>query len=248
MNKTIPWLNDLAEGYQVEFKNITSEWHMYAVQGPKSMDMVNELVEAPITDLKFFTFAENKICGEPVIINRAGYTGEKLGYEIYISSDKADFLEDKLAEVAGEYDAIEVTEFQVLAWTLPTEAGFYYMRDLRNTNPLEVGLDKGICWEKEFVGKEALQKVKENGPAREVVGFTTEESDVQIHGMNLGGPATADYVYRDGEPVGNVVKYVYSYVNEKCNGVIIAAKGKLKNGDVVQIRGVDAVICDKSFL
>ncbi|MCI9488357.1 MAG: hypothetical protein HFI64_15640 [Lachnospiraceae bacterium] len=34
--------------------------------------------------------------------------------------------------------------FQVMAWTLPTEKGFYYMRDLMHANPLEVGLDKGI--------------------------------------------------------------------------------------------------------
>lgn len=40
--------------------------------------------------------------------------------------------------------AVEVTEFQVMAWTLPTEAGFYYMRDLRHTNPLEVGMEKGL--------------------------------------------------------------------------------------------------------
>src|SRR5699024_12837204 len=58
--------------------------------------------------------------------------------------------------------------FQVMAWTLPTESGFYYMRDLAHTNPMEVGLDGNIDWEKDFIGKEALLKVKENGPEKEM--------------------------------------------------------------------------------
>lgn len=244
----IRWLESVKEDYKVKYKDISDEWHMYAVQGPKSLEMINSLTEASVEDLKFFSFAENKIDGKDVLVNRAGFTGEKLGYEIYIKADKADFMEEKLAAAAKKFDALEVTEFQVMAWTLPAEAGFYYMRDLHNTNPLEVGLDKGICWEKEFVGKKALQKIKEEGPAREVVGFTTEDADVDIHGMNLSGPGTADSVYKDGEAVGNVIKFVYSYVNEKCNGTIIAKKGALKNGDVVRIRKTDAVICNKVFL
>ena len=67
-------------------------------------------------------------------------------------------MENKLRVVAEQLGGKEVTEFQIMAWTLPTEAGFYYMRDLHHTNPLEVGLDKGINWEKEFIGKEALLK------------------------------------------------------------------------------------------
>ncbi|WP_411681340.1 aminomethyltransferase family protein [Clostridium thailandense] len=242
------WLDGLKEGYAVEFKNISLDWHMYAVQGSKSLDMVNDLVETPVTDLKFFSFAENTIGGEKVIINRAGFTGEKLGYEIYIAADKADFLEEKLDAAAAKVGAKQVTEFQIMAWTLPTEAGFYYMRDLRDTNPLEVGLDKSINWDKEFVGKEALLKVKEEGPAREVVGFTTEEADLHIHGKNLSGPGPADAVFKNGEEIGNVIKFVYSYVEEKTFGTIIAKKGALKNGDRVKIRSYEAVITDKSIL
>lgn len=224
------WLDKQKGDYQVAYADITSQYHMYAVQGPKALEMVNSLVKKEVNDQKFFTIRENEIDGVPVLINRAGFTGEKIGYEIYAASDKADLLEEKLKAAAVPFDGKEVTEFQILAWTLPTEAGFYYMRDLRHTNPLEVGLDRGINWEKDFIGKEALLKIKEEGPVREMVGFTVEEADIQIESKHLGAPGAPVIV--DGEEVGRVSKLVYSYVQETNIGYILAKKGALKIGDL----------------
>ena len=240
------WMNAQKEGYDMEFRQITSQYHMYAVQGPRSQEMLNLLLAEPVSSLKFFSFADNAVDGIPVIINRAGFTGEKLGYELYCAADQADVMEQKLAEAAKAVGGREVTEFQVMAWTLPTEAGFYYMRDLRHTNPFEVGLEKGIDWEKDFIGKEALAKVKESGPARRMVGFTLEESDFLIESRHLGGPGAAVKV--DGEEIGRVAKLVYSYVKETNVGYIMAKAGSVKPGDHVDIHGYDAVICEPYFL
>lgn len=245
-NKLMAWMGQHSEGFQVEYAHITDQYHMYAVQGPKSKDMVNALVKNSVDDLKFFSFCDNEIDGIPVKINRAGFTGEKLGYEIYAAADQADAMEAKLKAVGDKFGAVEVTEFQVMAWTLPTEAGFYYMRDLNHTNPFEVGLDKGIDWEKDFIGKEALLKIKEDGPAREMLGFTVDEADIYIRSKHLGGPG--EPVVVDGKEVGRVVKVVYSYVQDKNNGYLIAKKGALKAGDKVKLHGYEAVITEKNFL
>lgn len=242
----IPWLDAHKGDARVEYKDISKAWEMYAVQGPKSRDMVNSLVAMPVDELRFFSFMDNEIDGIPVKINRAGFTGEKMGYEVYVPFEKGDEIEEKLRAAAEKFGGREITEFQVMAWTLPTEAGFYYMRDLRHTNPLEVGLDKGIDWEKDFIGKEALLKVKQEGPAREIVGFTVEESDIHIKGRHMGNEG--EYVMKDGECAGRCAKIVYSYVNEINNGLIIAKKGALKNGDRVTMHGHEAIICDKVFL
>jgi aminomethyltransferase len=132
-----------------------------------------------------------------------------------------------------------VTDFQVMAWTLPTEAGYFYMRDLRHCNLFEVGLDKNINFEKDFLSKPALLKLKHEGPKREIVGFTVDEADIYNRSKYLGGPGEAVYV--DGEEVGRVSKMVYSYVQEKNNGYILAKKGALKVGDKVNIHGFDVV-------
>ncbi len=243
----IPWFDAHVDGKKVDYKNITDNWHMYAVQGPRSKEMMNSLVSESVDDLKFFSFKENIIEGIPVIINRAGFTGEKLGFEVYCAASQADRIEDLLREAAPKYDGREVTEFQVLAWTLPTEAGFYYMRDLSFSNPIEVGLDRGIGWDKEFIGKEALLKVKENGPEREMVGFTVEDCDsYYIRSEHLGGPGEA--VLLDGQEVGRVKKFVYGFVKEQGIGYILAKKGALQLGDTVSIHGHLGVICEKRFI
>ena len=240
------WFASHKGDMDVEWKDVTGEWEMYAVQGPKSKEMINTLAAEPVDDQKFFEMRKNSIDGTDVYINRAGFTGEKLGYEIYYPRAEAPAQEEKLRELAAKLGGREVTEFQIMAWTLPCEAGFYYMRDLRHANPFEVGLESGINWDKDFIGKEALEKIREEGAKREVVGFTVEEADIHIKGRNLGNEG--EKVFVDGEEIGRVMKITYSYVNEINIGTIICRKGILKAGDHVSLHGHDAVITGKSFL
>jgi len=246
--KTDDWWYFHQGDFDVEWSEITDEWQMYAVQGPKSKEMVEGLVKDSIADLKFFAHMENEIDGIPCLINRAGFTGEKWGYEIYVNPDDCEALEALLKPAAEKLGGLEVTEFQIMAWTLPTEAGFLYMRDLAHTNPFEVGLEKNINWDKDFIGKAALLKVKEEGPKREIVGFETLEDDIYIRAKQYGGPGEPVYIDGEEEEVGRVSKMVYSYVKEVNNGYILAKKGALKVGDKLKIHGYDVVITQPKWL
>ena len=84
------WLERSSGGLQVEFRKITDEWKMYSVQGPDAMALVNAVVDTPVDGQKFFRMADNTMDGIPVKVHRAGYTGEKCGYEIYISAAQAE--------------------------------------------------------------------------------------------------------------------------------------------------------------
>lgn len=242
----IPWFDTHKGEADVSYRNVTKEWDMYAVQGPMAKDLVNALVETPVDGQKFFSIADNAIDGIPVKINRGGFTGEKWGYEIYVDPAKDDEIEDKLREKGAAFGAGKVTDFQIMAMSLPTEAGFYYMKDLMHTNPFEVGLERGIGWDKDFIGKAALAKVKEEGPTREMVGFTVEEADVHIQHKGFGGPG--DAVFFNGEEIGRVSKFTYGYIKDINIGYILADKGILRPGDHVTIRSYDAVITEKTFL
>lgn len=222
---------------------------MYAIQGPKALEMMNALLKNAVDALRFYSFSDfdqNEIDGIPVMVNRAGFTGEKIGYELYIPAEKADEIENRLQIEATKLGGKEVTEFQIMAWTLPTEAGFYYMRDLRHCNPLEVNLGKGINWGHDFIGRDALMQVRDAGPEREMVGFTIETADIRIASKHLGGPG--EPVFVNGEEVGRVAKLVYGYVKETNIGYIFAKIGALKPGDKVTIHGYEAVICEKRFI
>lgn len=246
IRKMIAWFDAHRGEEDVAYQDVTANWDMYAVQGPRSRDLVNALTEQPVDEQKFFAIADNVIDGIPVKINRGGFTGEKLGYEIYVSPQQGEAIEEKLREKGKAFEANQVTDFQIMAISLPTEAGFYYMRDLMYTNPYEVGLDRGIGWDKEFIGKDALKEIRDKGPAREMLGFTVEEPDVHIQHKGFGGPG--DAVLLNGEEVGRVSKFTYSFVKEINIGYILAAKGVLQTGDHVSIHGYDAVITEKPFI
>lgn len=244
--KTDDWWYFHQGDFKVDWSEITEDWAMYAVQGPRSLEMMETLVKDSVKDLKFFAHMNTEIDGIPCMINRGGFTGEKLGYEIYINPEEAEKLELLLREAAEKFEGREVTEFQVMSWTLPTEANFYYMRDLAHTNPFEVGLDRGIKWDKDFIGKDALLKIKEEGPKREMLGFEVPESDIYIRSKQYGGPGEA--VYLDGEEIGRVSKLVYSYVQEKNIGYILAEKDKLHIGDHIDIHGYEVIITEKNWI
>lgn len=247
-SKTDDWWYYHQGDYDVDWTEITDEWAMYALQGPKAKEVLESLVRDSVAELKFFAHMDNEIGGISCKINRGGFTGEKWGYEIYVRPKDCEALEALLKPAAEQVGGREVTEFQVMAWTLPTEANFYYMRDLAHTNPFEVGLAGNIDWEKDFMGKEALLKIKEAGPTREMVGFETLEDDIYIRSKQYGGSGEPVFIDGEEEEVGRVSKLVYSYVREVNNGYILAKKGALHIGDRIKIHGYDVVITEKNWL
>ena len=196
--------------FDVEWSEITEDWQMLAVQGPKSKAVIEALCDNSVEDQKFFEIRDNVINGIPVKINRGGYTGEKWGYEIYMSPDDLEAIETLVDAEVVRNGGKRVTEFQIMAWTLPTEAGIFYMRDLAHTNPIEVGLDKNIKWDKDFIGKEALLKVKENGPAREMVGFEVLDDDYYIRSKQYGGPGEAVFIRYEGPKGSGMPEMFYT--------------------------------------
>ena len=242
------WFYYHSEEFDVDCGEVTEEWHMFSVQGPNSPKVMNGILETGVDGLRFFESRPDTLDGINVLINRGGFTGEKFGYEIYCEAGDADAVQDRVDAAVKAAGGREITEFQVFAWTLPTEAGFFYMRDLAHTNPFETGLEKNICWGKDFVGKDALLKIREEGPLREMVGFEICDSneDHNIRAKQYGGPG--DPVFVNGEEVGRVSKLVYSYVKNVNNGYILARKDALRIGDKVTIHGTECVITPRRWL
>lgn len=233
-NVLLPWLDDHKADLNVDYEDITNEIEMYAVQGPNSKALLNSFLSQSVDDQKFFSIKENKIGDIPVKVARNGYTGE-WGYEVYIAAENVALLTENLARHGKSLDAVEVTEFQVVVWSLPSEKGYNLMSDLRNTNPFEVGFEDAIDWNKEFIGKPALEKIKATGPTRQLLGFVMDDPSVQVEGMNRGCYGAA--ITKNKNEVGRVTKYVYSYSLSKSIGFALVDKASAKIGDRVSISG-----------
>lgn len=227
IDELITWFNKYKTNESVSYKEITSETTMYAVQGPNSRAVLNEFLSENIDSLKYFHIQDNSIGSIPVKIARSGYTGE-LGYEIYCKPQDSSTVEEKLEKFGEPYRITKIST-DVIVTSLPREKGFVLMSDLAGTNPLEVGFDWTIDWNKNFIGKEALLKVKEEGPTHTLLGFTVDDDMAEIE------PGAA--VTINGKNVGKVTTFTYGFTVEKNIGFALIDRQKASVGDTIVIVG-----------
>ena len=151
-----------------------------AVQGPKSLKLMSKVFGDTIKDLKFFkfdfyTFNQNKF-----LISRSGYSKQG-GYEIHIDNTKAGIdLYDHFFKIGKDFNLkpgapnlIERIESGLLS----------YGNDMDiEDNPLECGFDKYVNLETdiEFLGKEKLKKIKEEGVKKKLMGVKIDAKSVSI--------------------------------------------------------------------
>lgn len=241
--RTLRELEEHSADLEVSFRRITKEMDMYAVQGPRAESLVQSIAEKDPSSLKRFQIADNRIGDMQVKIAKGGYTGEA-GYEIYIKPEECEKLEAVLTEASAKYDAVKVDEFDVMAYTLATEAGLYLVTDIDEADPFVSGLDWMIDWNKEeFLGKEAVLKAKDQPRTKELIGFTIDQEFYKAH----GGPYGA-YIFKDGECIGHCTKFTYGFTVGKWIGFALVKAGKVKTGDhiVVDYDG-DGVVTDRPF-
>lgn len=245
--RLLDWMWEHEHGFDVDSDEITDEWDMYSVQGPKSTALMEAVVEEPVEGMKMFEIRDNKIRGIEVKVARSGFTGERWGYEIYVSPDDDEAVEQALREAGEPIGAKEIREFQVMTLTLATEAGFCLMSDLRWLNPLEVDPNTKIDWEKDFIGKDALRATLDlPQQTHALVGFEVDNVDAHIETANKGGVGQA--IMKDGHEVGRVTKYTYSFTQDKPIGFARIDTDKAAVGDVVSIRGNAAVLVERRWI
>jgi len=161
------------------------DYAVLAVQGTRSDDVLDR-VGLP-TGHEYMSFVEAPFAdGDTgVVVCRTGYTGER-GYELIVANDVAGQLWDELM-AAGE-------EFAVAACglgsrdTLRTEMGYpLHGQDISlATNPVEAGLSWAVGWKKEtFWGRDAVSKVKEEGPKRRLRGLVAVDRGIPRPGMGV---------------------------------------------------------------
>lgn len=241
VEEMIKWFDAHSSGMDVEYKDITETTAMYAIQGPKSREVLNAFLGDSIDNLEDFTISDNKIDDVRVKVARCGFTGE-LGYEIYLAPEHKDLLETKLNESGQSFDIVEMKTDVILS-SLPTEKGYILMRDVAGTNPLEAGFGWSVDWSKDFVGKEALEKVKNEGATRSLVGFTVEDDTADI--------AEESEVKVAGKTAGKVTNFTYGFTVEKNIGYALIDNSVAKVGDKATIvsgdKEYEATLTDRVF-
>jgi glycine cleavage system aminomethyltransferase T len=178
------------------------------VQGPRSKDVVRALFGEDIAGLRYYRCAEAEVDAIPVVVSRTGWTGE-VGFEIYLrDSSRGDDLW-RLVEEAGAphgIRAIAPSEARRI------EAGiFNYGSDMGPADsPFHVtGLERLVELDQEadFLGKDALRRIAEEGVDRKLVGIRIDGDPMRDEGaLNDFWPVRSP----DGDRIGRVTAGAWS--------------------------------------
>jgi glycine cleavage system aminomethyltransferase T len=193
------WAKGVARGagLQVELREL--EVAPLQVQGPKSRDVMQALFGDRVTRLRYYEFFETTLNGIPVLVTRTGWTGE-LGYELYLLDPArgSDLWEALMA--AGKPHGMAPTGPSDIR---RIEAGIlnYGIDMTLENNPYELGLERLVELDKpsEFIGRDALRRIKQDGVKRRLVGLELE-----------GPPLELNMTRYPVRPAGHVTSVVYS--------------------------------------
>ncbi|MCT4561445.1 MAG: glycine cleavage system aminomethyltransferase GcvT, partial [Crocinitomicaceae bacterium] len=169
----------------VEMRDLSDEYSLLAIQGPKAAEAMNSLTSVDLTRIPYYTFEVADFAGiEHVIISATGYTGSG-GFEIYCKNSEVEQVWKKVFEAGAEYGIKPIG--LAARDTLRLEMGFcLYGNDIDDTtSPLEAGLGWITKFTKDFVDSDFLAKQKEAGVTRKLVAFEMVDRGIPRHDYTI---------------------------------------------------------------
>lgn len=168
------WITGLNRG-GADFRDLSDETALVAVQGPKAIAILQTLAAFPIDAVARFGVADGEIAGVRCRAARTGYTGED-GFELFVAAGDAERLFGAILD-AGAAAGIKPCGLGARD-TLRLEAGLpLYGHELdRSTSPLEAGLSAYIKFGRNFIGEAALAEQRAHGPRKRLIGFVTDDA------------------------------------------------------------------------
>lgn len=190
--------------------NASDDWAQIAVQGPRAVELVERLAGGPLGGIKSYHFTRGNVAGKKAIISRTGYTGED-GFELYVPSADGPDLWNALLQKGRDLGVKPAGLGARDSLRLEMRYALYGNDIDETTNPIEAGLGWVVKLDKkDFVGKDALERVKKEGPKRKLVGFEMTDRGIARHGYP---------VVKDGTKIGDVTSGTMGPTINKAIGI-----------------------------
>ena len=186
IDKDWAWVNNHTTGYSITLTNESDSISLVAIQGPNAEKVAQKLTEDDLSAVEYYHHVTGKFAGRDVLIARTGYTGED-GFEIYVANADAEAVWDAVMEAGEEFGIVPVG--LGARDTLRLEVGYLlYGNDIdHTTTPIEarLGWVVKLKTDKEFIGREVMQRQKKEKPARYIVGLEVLGKGFPRHGAEL---------------------------------------------------------------
>ncbi len=239
------WAQGVAVNSGLNVKITEPDVSPLQLQGPNSGKIMQKLFGEDIKNLKYYWLRELELDGIPLVVSRTGWSSE-LGYELFLrDGSKGNLLWEKIMEAGkdfglkpGHTSSIRRIEGAMLSYHADADI---------NTNPFEVGLDRLVNLDTDinFVGKDALKKIKANGINRKQIGLIIDCDPLE-------GPNTIFWkIKKNNKDIGKVTSAVYSPRLKKNIALAMIAIEESQIGNLidVEINGIDikGKIVEKPF-
>ncbi len=232
----------------IEVQDITTQWGVFAIAGPKSRDLLGRLVkdatpETVLSNKRFPWLSMRNIelgmC--PVRAVRVAYTGE-LGWELHHPIEMQNYLFDQIMAV-GEDVGLKLVGARAQNWLRQEKSYRAFGNELgRDATPLEADLPRFVDMSKEFHGKAAM----------EATGIRAKCCTLLIDGPQDADPWGREALYLGSEKIGRLTSGGYSVAFGKSIGMGYVRPDLAVEGTRLQLRMLNelwdaTVTCDSPY-
>lgn len=212
VHKSPGWIERHIQGMNASMCDQSAGTTCLEIQGPKSRDVLQRIAEFDVSNeaLPYYSFVFGKVAGIDGLVARLGVTGE-LGYEIFYDPGYAYTMYDAVMAAGKGVGLVPCGNGTVRIFRLE-KVYHIYTRDIdESTNPFEAGLGWTVKFEKgEFIGREALLQINQEGVKRKLAGFVVGDSEAAQAG---------DSILVEGSQVGQVTSGGFSPTLQKSIGL-----------------------------
>ena len=209
IEKDWKWIKKNIQNFDCKIINSSADIGLISVQGPESLNLINDTFSKNFSNLKKFSFNNILVSNKSIIVSNTGYTGSK-GYELYIDASIISSIWNKLIEEGKKY------KLQPIGLgardTLRMEMGYcLYGNDIDDvTTPYEANLMWVTDIKKDFIGKEKVLKSMELSSKR-MINFKMTERGIPRNGYEICN--------NKGDKIGYVTSGTFSPSNKVGIGI-----------------------------
>jgi len=230
-------------------KDITEDWATLSLMGPRSRDVLEQVVVADVSNdtFPFSTYQDIQIAGHTVRALRVTYMGE-LGWELHMPIEVSGEIYDALHN-AGQTFGIANAGYRAIE-SLRLEKGYRaWGADITpSDSPLEAGLGWAVKLNSNipFLGRDAVEAMTNSVKNKDLCCFTVDDPEVVLsgresilrNGIPVGYLSSAGWGYTIGKNIG------YGYVRDN-KGV---NRGYLEAGSYELEVACERVTCEIHFI
>jgi len=174
------WIQGAAVNSGMDVNVLEPDVSPLQIGGPKAPELIEKLFDKEHKEVGYYRARETSLEGIPLVIARTGWSGE-ISYELYLRDHKqGNKLWELVREAGLEFNIAPIAPSSIRS----IEGGLLsYASDItREDNPFTIGLGRLVDTDQsiEFIGKEALKKIKAEGTRRKLVGVQIDGEPIKV--------------------------------------------------------------------